>query len=309
MRTLRNLAFVVLMCIVFLFKGSSIDAQYQTCTASVTTGCWANQSCGAENTGMQDTWCEVGCGAGWTFAAVVNVSCGPATFEQCGGNQTYNYASSVQVQCSRSVSCDDACQCAANGGSWNPDPNSESYGCNYSPILINVSSNAHQYHLTSAADGVLFDINGDGVLEQVAWTRRTSPVGFLARDINRNGVIDSGRELFGTSTRMNDGTLAPNGFVALRELDVNGDGRVDSDDRAYRQLRLWFDANHNGISEPGELVTLPQSGVVALFTSYRESKHVDNHGNAYKYVGTALLARDGEELARRIFDVFLTTLR
>jgi hypothetical protein len=34
-------------------------------------------------------------------------------------------------------------------------------------------------------------------------------VGFLARDLNRDGVIDSGRELFGTSTRMNDGTLAP----------------------------------------------------------------------------------------------------
>src|SRR4051812_36485423 len=53
------------------------------------------------------------------------------------------------------------------------------------------------------------------------------------------------------------------------------------------------DRNHNGFSEPGELVSLPQAGITALFTSYREAPIEDEYGNRYKYRGVALMLRNG----------------
>ena len=54
--------------------------------------------------------------------------------------------------------------------------------------------------------------------------------GFLVRDINGNGTIDTGRELFGDNTLLSDGTIAANGFEALADLDSNADGVVDVND-------------------------------------------------------------------------------
>ena len=44
------------------------------------------------------------------------------------------------------------------------------------------------------ANGVSFDINGDGVPDQVAWT--ASNDGILAYDVNGSGTIENGTELF-----------------------------------------------------------------------------------------------------------------
>ena len=61
-----------------------------------------------------------------------------------------------------------------------------------------------------------------------------------------------------------DGTLAKNGFDALAEFDDNKDGKIDSSDAIYSQLRVWQDANGNGISDAGELKTLSELGIKQL---------------------------------------------
>jgi hypothetical protein len=68
------------------------------------------------------------------------------------------------------------------------------------------------------------------------WPTARTP--WIALDVNGNGVIDSGAELFGSNTRLGDHTAA-NGFVALAALDANHDRVIDALDPAFTKLQLW----------------------------------------------------------------------
>ena len=113
---------------------------------------------------------------------------------------------------------------------------------------------------------VLFDMDGDGVKTATGWIRPDD--GIVVLDRNGNGLIDSGRELFGDATVLargaRAGQLAANGFEALADLDLNADGRLDSLDASWGQLRIWRDLNQDGVSQAGELTTLAAQGIARL---------------------------------------------
>jgi Ca2+-binding RTX toxin-like protein len=109
---------------------------------------------------------------------------------------------------------------------------------------------------------VLFDHTGIGVRNGTGWL--SGDDAWLVRDLDGDGLITRGAELFGIDTRLPNGTLAADGFAALASLDANGDGRVSDADAYFGDLQLWRDANLNGISEPFELRSLAEEGIASI---------------------------------------------
>ncbi len=266
----------------------------------------AQIQCGA-TAAVTVTSCVIGtsCGATIGFSGGVNgigvsVSFPPSSI--MGTSQPYQMTCALRSDpsynsCTDGVTCH-CCTCA--GGT----------GC-ASPIIVDTVGEG--FRLTSASDGVIFDIRGDGRPIQLAWTAWGSHNAFLALDRNHNGIIDSGKELFGNYTAQPK-CANENGFLALEQFDKpenggNGDGVIDKRDAIYSQLRLWIDVNHDGISEPGELHTLEEMGVYSLALNYTESKQTDRWGNAFRYKAKVNPEGEpyGDQVDRWTYDVWLVT--
>ncbi|HVT60995.1 MAG TPA: hypothetical protein VHR45_21710 [Thermoanaerobaculia bacterium] len=209
-------------------------------------------------------------------------------------NQTYSENNPIDG------SCQQPCYTTCVGGSC-PAQNGGS------PIIFDLDDDG--FRLSGPDDPVYFDLYTDGVPVWTAWTARGSGTAFLALDLNGNGKIDDAGELFGDHTRLMDGTFATDGFEALAQYDevINGgnaDGVIDAADAIFDKLRVWTDSNHNGQTDPGELRTLSQAGIVAIDLKYHLAKKTDRYGNRFRYRGHAVRQSDHHAHKVTIYDVF-----
>jgi hypothetical protein len=87
------------------------------------------------------------------------------------------------------------------------------------PLVVDLSGAPTQL----APQRIAFDVNADGVVEQVAMP--TGGSALLALDRNANGTIDDGSELFGPQTG--------SGYGELLALDTDANGWIDSADPSF----------------------------------------------------------------------------
>ena len=120
------------------------------------------------------------------------------------------------------------------------------------PLMLDLDGDGLE--LKRADGSILFDHNADTIKTGTGWIGADD--GILVRDLNANGTIDSGRELFGIDTFKRDGKNAVNGFDALADLDSNADGQLNAADLAWNSLQVWRDLDQDGVSDAGELLGL-----------------------------------------------------
>ncbi|QDH73169.1 calcium-binding protein [Brevundimonas sp. M20] len=148
------------------------------------------------------------------------------------------------------------------------------------------------------ASNAFFDIDNDGFAEHTAWV--TGGDGFLVRDLNGNGAIDSLAEMFGTEDT--------NGFDVLATFDSNNDGVIDASDPIYATLGVWIDANGDGVTDAGELVSLASAGVTAINLGHTASGTVVN-GSIIASTGSYAGANGSGGAAAVFFEVNQTLSR
>ena len=74
-----------------------------------------------------------------------------------------------------------------------------------------------------------------------------------------DGIIENGRELFGTGTFW---MLFRDGYAAMRSLDTNADGWLSGPE--LTGVVVWLDSNLNAKSELGEVVEVRRAGIASI---------------------------------------------
>lgn len=166
-----------------------------------------------------------------------------------------------------------------------------------SAIFISVDPRLDSVTLTSPAAGVSFDIDGDGDLEQVAWTEPGAAVALLAIDRDGDGRITTGAELFGSFSVLRAGYGANALIETFKATGAPLSGAVQHGHKLYEQLLLWVDENHNGISEESELRLLKEV-FTAIGLGFVKQHRLDEHGNLFRHLGWAELRTEGPEQGR-----------
>jgi len=133
------------------------------------------------------------------------------------------------------------------------------------PLIINLNNTGFAFAQNQT---IRFDLDADGQLDEIS--QLSADNYFLALDINQNGVIDNGRELFG------DLNGSENGFIELARYDDDRNGQIDANDRIFQALLL---SNLSTLETPS-LTYLADTNITSLATNYTTTQQAftgDNH--------------------------------
>jgi len=153
------------------------------------------------------------------------------------------------------------------------------------PLLIDMNQDGFQ--LGEVGIGVEFDLTATQTPQTLQWVANNTDDAFLAQDLNHNGIIDNGAELFGSGTDIisaNHTEKAVNGFIALAQHDMpqlggNDDGYITQDDGIWAELLLWNDNNADGISQQNEIIPINKSPLRKLNIIPKTKDFIDDAGN------------------------------
>ncbi|WP_404297801.1 retention module-containing protein [Halomonas sp.] len=132
------------------------------------------------------------------------------------------------------------------------------------PITIDLDGNGIEYLSLDA--GVMFADDSTGESVNTAWIGPND--GLLVIDANNSGTVDETREYVFTEWS----ETAQTDMEAVREVfDTNNNGMLDPGDEAWSQFAVWQDANSDGKTDEGELVSLGDLGVESIALNYAEA--------------------------------------
>jgi hypothetical protein len=126
-----------------------------------------------------------------------------------------------------------------------------------SPIILDLDGDGVEMLSIKKAKAA-FDMNGDGVTDDTGWAGKGD--GFLVIDRNNDGKITDASELSFAAENKD----ARSDLEALAALDNNNDGVLNKDDARFAELKVWVDANGNGVTDAGELKTLAEHGITEI---------------------------------------------
>jgi Ca2+-binding RTX toxin-like protein len=121
------------------------------------------------------------------------------------------------------------------------------------PIVLDLDGDGVEL-LARADSNVFFDMDGDGRKELTGWVGKDD--GLLVIDQDNDGSIESIDELIGD--------LGRSGFAELATHDSNHDGVISSADADWSKLKVWVDADTDGVTDAGELKTMAQAGIKTI---------------------------------------------
>ena len=169
-----------------------------------------------------------------------------------------------------------------------------------SPLIVDLDGDGIE--TVGVSEGVYFDHDGNGFAEKSGWVGKDD--GLLVRDINGNGQIDDGTELFGNNSVLSSGAKAANGFEALKELDSNKDGVFNSSDEVWNEIKVWKDMNQNGFVENGELLSMEEVNIKEINLSYQNENIKDINENIIGQTGSFI---KNDNSAGNISDIWFVT--
>jgi len=122
------------------------------------------------------------------------------------------------------------------------------------PLVINLDMPAAEV----SDQKFYFDLDADGTEDAVSMLSARS--GFLALDLNEDGVINDGSELFGTKSG--------DGFADLAKYDSDGNGWIDEADEIFDKLKI-FCVNKDGTTSQ---YSIKDKGVGAICLGSKETE-------------------------------------
>lgn len=150
------------------------------------------------------------------------------------------------------------------------------------PILIPLRAGTALQELVDEEAKVSFDLDGSGLHRSWGWI--TPKAGWLVFDPSGSGSITSGLQLFGGVTFW---VFWTDGYEVLNALDDDNDGELSGHE--LEGIAVWQDKNSNGISEPGEILSLSSLGIKSL------SCAGESHPTGIRYSPKGVRYSDGSE--------------
>lgn len=153
------------------------------------------------------------------------------------------------------------------------------------------------------ANATAFDISGTGICLDTDWPASSTP--WLAIDLDRNGFVDGGHELFGSGFVLESGRRAVNGFVALEALDSNRDDRIDRRDARFAELLLWRDEDGDKQSTRWELTSLADERIEGIELGYQVDQRCDARSNCERERSSFTFMAGGTRRVGEVVDIYL----